>query len=526
MEQFFRTLPTVVYLNPKDQIQITKAELTADDFSLAVDLLNMSEHFVKQVTFAVKFKNDKEEYLFNETESFFTAVVELAAHSFYYVKPFSLDERFEHARAIDIRISDYYTDSGKHSYDVHTQSPFTLPVIPDEKLEKMTTILGPEIKTYGENLIQQWRCVCGAVVPREVVECPNCHRNKNFILNNLTEPLINAKLLNILQTNSEEPSLADSEEVKMHLTQTHLTKVAPTKEKLLSKRINDIPPIYETLFTKVLRGVGIGVGLLVFAIVVFIAFSFGKSALENHTIQTAHALIQKGEYEEALAKYEEVQKSDSTTNLSTEIELTQRLIHSNQMFQEGNRAILKDDFLGAVSAFKQVLLDDKLNYSKAEENIADLENSILDKAIDLSKKGNYKEAQELIKQYLAIVPESVNALRLQKSLSTNPATASVPQAEPEEYEAQQKAQQDRAKMAEKAKGLLYSYQKVVAEKGNLRSEPDVHSSILTVLPSNTDLYIKETKLEGSERIWCYVEAKNPDTGEISEGWISNKLMEK
>lgn len=526
MEQFFKTLPTVVYLNPKDQIQIIKAELTAVDFSLAVDLLNMSDEAVKKVTFAVKFKNERDEYLLNESESFFTALVELAPHNLYYVKPFSLDERFQGACAVEIRLADYYTESGKHSYSIDSQSPFTLPVIPEEKQDRISSTLGPEIKTYGENLINQWRCVCGAINSKDIQECRGCGRNKNFVLNNLTEPLINAKLLNLLQSNSSIDILDENEQLKANLTQTHLSKVAPTKESILSKRMNEVAIIRETSFRKILHGFGILFGFLIFACVVFIAFSFGQNIFQTQNIKSAHVLVQQGQYQAALEKYQEIQKNDSAADLTTEIENTKKLVQSNKMFQAGNQDILKDDFLGAVSAFKQVIPEDKLNYSKAEENIANLENSILDQAISLSKNGNLQEAQNLLSKYLTIVPESANALRLQKSLSLNPDTVSVPKTEPEQYEKTQKTEDDRAQMTEKAKSLLHSYQKIIAQKGNLRSEPDVNSSVLAVLPMGTDLYIKETKIEGSQRIWCHVEAKDPSTGEILDGWVSNKLMEK
>lgn len=81
------------------------------------------------------------------------------------------------------------------------------------------------------------------------------------------------------------------------------------------------------------------------------------------------------------------------------------------------------------------------------------------------------------------------------------------------------------KWTKKAEGLLNTYQKVTEENANLRNNPSLDADVITVLPLDSDLYIKDTKIEGLERIWCNVEAKNAITGETFNGWISNKLME-
>ena len=47
----FRTLPTTIYFNPNETLQISKAELLSEEFSLAIDILNMGEETVNTVSY-------------------------------------------------------------------------------------------------------------------------------------------------------------------------------------------------------------------------------------------------------------------------------------------------------------------------------------------------------------------------------------------------------------------------------------------------------------------------------------------
>ena len=81
-------------------------------------------------------------------------------------------------------------------------------------------------------------------------------------------------------------------------------------------------------------------------------------------------------------------------------------------------------------------------------------------------------------------------------------------------------------MSNIANNLLHTFQKVQTDKANLRTSPSIESEIVTTLPIDSDLYVKNTKIEGIERIWCEVEALDSATGEKYQGWISNKVMDK
>ena len=94
----------------------------------------------------------------------------------------------------------------------------------------------------------------------------------------------------------------------------------------------------------------------------------------------------------------------------------------------------------------------------------------------------------------------------------------------DEKEKKEEVDKSRADLSNEAKSLLNTYQKVKIGKANLRKGPSLDSEIVQVLNSNTDLYIKDTKLESDIRVWCFVEAKD-ENGKTYEGWISNKAME-
>lgn len=519
----FRTLPTDIYYNTDEYLQIAKAELLQKDFSLAVDLLNKSDKYIKKITFGVKFKNVKNEYIKNATEFFFSANISLTPKSAYYVEPFSLDERFKAARAIEIRIVEFESDSGKKVLNKDTEDLYTLAVIPERKQRKIENTLSPEIKTYGENYVNSWRCVCGSINDKKDEECNFCKRNKNFVLSNLTEALINAKVLNIIE-NTETIEPWNYRHLEKNLTENHKSKLAPTKNMAETNRINFDDINFKKPF-KFMKNIIYGFFILIFlSIVVFLGFNFLTKFLDNRNLNKANSLIKNGEYKKALETYKNISKKENTINVESEIEMAKKLIESDNAFSTGKKLILEENYLKALKHLKQVIPEDIKNYSSSEESILNIENIIINDAEKLLNSNNSKKALELLNNLLYYVPESAHALRLKNSIEEN-SISSIDNEQIEDFE-KDLERENRSEMTEKAKNLLHSYQKVVSEKANLRAKPDVSSDVVTVLPQGSDLYIKDTKIEGSERIWAEVEAKDKETGKIYTGWISNKVIEQ
>ncbi len=519
----FRTLPTNIYYNTDEYLQISKAELLQKEFSLAVDLLNKSDKYIKKVSFGVKFKNIKNEYIQNAAEFFFTANISLPKRSAYYVEPFSLDERFLDARSVEIRIVEFETDSGKVLLDKEQEKLYTLAVIPEKKQRKIEKTLSPEIKTYGENYRDSWRCACGSINDKSDEECDFCGRNKNFVLSNLTEALINTKILNIIE-NTETIEPWNYKALEKNLTENHTSKLAPTKNMAETNRINFEDINFKKPFNikgYIFHTIGAVIAL---GLILFLGFNFAIRFFNSRSLNNADTFLKNGEYQKALEAYENISKNDTSGKIEIQIEHTKKLINSDNSYKEGNNLILQGRYLEALRYFKNVIAEDSKNYSAAEESILDIENIIINKSENLIKEKKPKEALAILDKLLSYMPESASALKLKNSIEENSAS-NLDKNQKEDFE-KNLEKEDRSEMTEKAKNLLHSYQKVISQKANLREKPDVSSKVITVLSQGSDLYIKDTKIEGSERIWAEVEAIDKESKKAYTGWISNKVMEQ
>lgn len=519
--EIFQTLPTVVRQNPEENFQIVRADIVlGDKLSLAVDILNMSEEIGTGINFAVKFKDRFDNPLFNGLEwSFSASGFEALPHKIYYIKTFTLDSRFTEARAVEIRIEKVQLKNSKiYKYDKDYEYEFIFPVITSQKMEKIKSTLGPEINTYGENTIYGWRCVCGALNGKDEEECKNCKRNKNFVLNNLTEPLINLKMLNLLTLNENE----DKEKLKSSLTQTTLSKVVPSPEEIEEKRINEPNQNYRReksltlFFSKLIKFLWIIILILSLSFAgLKLAFRFNDKKLLTSGINS----IEEGSYDKALKEFMSIRNK----NLSKEkIDQARALIKSDRANKEGDNFIISGDYLNAAKSFRKVIEEDGKNYKSAQDKILGLEKIFLDRAKREVEENNPEKAKNTLSSFLQVIPESAKATALLEELKGQKTENSGKIDEKTESEEEDKT---RADLVSQGQALLNSYQKVLWDNANLRKGPSINSEIITSLSKGTDLYIKDTKIEGNKRIWCLVETKNEKTGESFEGWISNKVME-
>ena len=515
---FFRTLPTKLSFNTSEKIQIANAELTSGDFALAIDVLNAQDSFVTNIEFAVKFKSIERSYLFNGREFYFQQAVNIAPFTRYFLDPFILDERFHEARAIDIYISKYTAD-GKNITCGDKKFEINLPVIPEKKRAQIKETLGDGIKTYGENQMDFWRCACGFINENETSECEFCGRNKSFVLNNLTEALINSKILNVIE-NTRTTDGINLKTLETHLTQTNLSKIAPTTESLKFDRTNEEAPkkprsipwkkIFFTL-----------VFLIFLSIVSIFALNIVKKERNASKIEDARGLALSGNYHQALEMYNSATKDKTSPEILNEMEKLKKLVASDESFQRASTYFEEGDYIDAAYNYKKVIQEDEKNYKSAQDKLLSIENTILNE-VKSSYATNRTNALLLLNSYLNVVPESAKAARLKREIeSTN--TLQGDETQEENFE-KEESDKDAAETAKKASDLLHTYRTVVTEKANLRAEPSVDSNLVKILEKGTELYVLETKIEQGQRIWCHVEVKNAISQDTMKGWISNKTL--
>lgn len=515
---FFRTLPTKLSFNTSEKIQIANAELTSGDFALAIDVLNAQDSFITNIEFAVKFKSIERSYLFNGREFYFQQAVNIAPFTRYFLDPFILDERFHEARAIDIYISKY-TTNGKNITCGDKEFEINLPVIPERKRAQIKETLGDGIKTYGENQMDFWRCACGFINENETSECEFCGRNKSFVLNNLTEALINSKILNVIE-NTRSTDGINLKTLEAHLTQTNLSKIAPSTESLKVDRTNEEAPkkprsipwkkIFFTL-----------IFIIILSILSIFTLNIVKKFRNESKIEDARSLALSGNYHQALEMYNSATKDKTSPKILNEMEKLKKLVASDESFQRASSHLEDGDYIDAAYNYKKVIQEDEKNYKSAQDKLTSIEDTVLNE-VKSSYKTNRTDALQLLNSYLNVVPESAKAAKLKKEIES--ANCLQEDGNQKENFEKEESDKDAAETAKKASDLLHTYKTVVTEKANLRAEPSVDSSIVRILEKGTELYILETKIEQGQRIWCHVEVKNAISQDTIKGWVSNKTL--
>lgn len=513
----FKTLPTVVSTNPNQHLQIIRAELT-NDLSIAFDILNIGDFVVSDITFSVKYKDIDGNFLFNSSEFFYTSkALEILPEKIYYIEPFKIDPRFADARGIEVRIREVTHIGGKnHIYDASEEISYSLAVIPQNKQIKINNLLGNDIIAYGENLRVAWKCVCGAVNPSDVQECRHCHRNKYFVLNNLTESLVNMKILNML-SQTINFSEAGKKALTENLTKTHLTKIAPSTDVLATTRINEDEDKSKSKNKVLTNTLLVTVPLIIFILISHLVMNFNQS----NNFYKAKDYISRGKYQEAIQLLEKIQPSDKFETQPL-IEKAEKLMESDNLFSRAKTYLDEKNYTAALINYKKVLPED-LHYQEAQDKISEIEELVINRAKNRIENGDPYEAVNILLSLQEILPESAEAASLLSSIKSS---SDYVNQNPYGIEESPEYKKNRAEMSNIANNLLHTYQKVQTDKANLRTSPSIESEIVTTLPIDSDLYVKNTKIEGIERIWCEVEALDSSTGERYQGWISNKVMDK
>lgn len=528
MKQLITTLPTKVYLSPMDRVQIVGANLSQldDDFSLIIDVINTSNFEATNFVFAVKFYDAFGKYLFDETIfEFSSPETKVAPHSLHYFDPFVLDERFHTARQVEIRIkSVFFGDKAETVYDPSEQSVFELPLIDPAKQTAMKEFIAPDCITYGENLRTAWRCVCGATNLRAEFECDNCHRNKFYVLNQLTEALINQKIAAALDPNAPLEESIQSQEVKDHIPQTTqiIQKIrTPDKKSFTPRSLKDYLVLFLTL--------------VLILVSLFFAFHLykGSGLYQHRQVAKADRLIEEGQFEKAKEVYRSL-ANNPPEDLSSRQEKLDSLVHSQFHYEMGLKAMDQEDPFSALTYFNKVLPEDLVRYNKAHQYIGNLEHQILKQSKDLLQEGQVDEAVDLLHRLLDILPKSAEGLNLldnilnEENISPDQRNRlneikDLEKIQEEKYKPKTPEEEKRGHLTKKAEDLLHSYQTVVEDQANLRESPSLDAKILHHLPKNSSVYIYETSIEKTDRIWCKVQIQTPE-GAMYEGWVSSRIL--
>ena len=488
-----KTLPSKVYLNPKDEVQITRAELIiSNPLSLIVDLLNTSDKKVVEVIILCKFKDKNGEYLFGGNPiEFNPGRIELMEKSMVFLNPFSLDFRFQDAREVEIRIKKYIWEVGKvKNLEMEKQSLYALPLITTEVHEDLMKFFKGEIYTYGDNFVDSWRCVCGCVNDKDDEECSFCNRNKYLVLSTLTEQMINYKIASA----TENPQEFKTQTVTLNSTLNAPKVEEVTKIRRPEKKKNF--PVRNAFIIVLTLAILIGVG--------FLARDPIYNLYINSRIKISEYYLRKGDYIEAKKTLSPYEKNSKVAETLDEIK---ELINSKKALEEGKESEEKEEYLQAAKYYSMVLEKDKENYEVAREHLVIIQNRVLKSAKESYESGDPKKASRILKEFLTYMPESAGA---------NMALAAIKKGEALEL-SDTSVETNEVEGA----GLRFTYQKT-DKVVDLFEKAGQNSKVIKSLDPGTDLYIYEIQIEQSGKFWLRVEGKDSATQTIYHGWIKGE----
>lgn len=488
-----KTLPSKVYLNPKDEVQITRAELIiSNPLSLIVDLLNTSAKKVVEVIILCKFKDKNGEYLFGGNPiEFNPGRIELMEKSMVFLNPFSLDFRFQDAREVEIRIKKYIWEDGKvKNLEMEKQSLYALPLITTEVHEDLMKFFKGEIYTYGDNFVDSWRCVCGCVNDKDYEECSFCNRNKYLVLSTLTEQMINYKIASA----TENPQEFKTQTVTLNSTLNAPKVEEVTKIRRPEKKKNF--PVRNAFIVVLTLAILIGVG--------FLARDPIYNLYINSRIKISEYYLRKGDYIEAKKTLLPYEKNSKVAETLDEIK---ELINSKKALEEGKESEEKEEYLQAAKYYSMVLEKDKENYEVAREHLVIIQNRVLKSAKESYESGDPKKASRILKEFLTYMPESAGA---------NMALAAIKKGEALEL-SDTSVETNEVEGA----GLRFTYQKT-DKVVDLFEKAGQNSKVIKSLDPGTDLYIYEIQIEQSGKFWLRVEGKDSATQTIYHGWIKGE----
>lgn len=286
--------------------------------------------------------------------------------------------------------------------------------------------------------------------------------------------------------------------------------------------------------------------LAVFGLVIIVAGIFLLMNMQkNKQINQADALIEIGNFDGGIVIYDKILTKKYSEEIMKKRQHAIELKKAHDNYMLGVEALDADELLKAVKNFSKVPIEDKKLYEKSLDEIKRIETTIALEIQEQIDASNFDEAKEMINAYLKVEPnsseirdmrdavtEAQNEMEKQLALEEEKLKKLEQAKEEERKNKEEKAFEDARKkeLAEQTEEqishtinrILWTTQAVVTDTGNLRDAPTLKGKIIASLPRGTEVYILDTQVEPSNRIWCRVELTSD--GEYYNGWISYNTM--
>lgn len=284
------------------------------------------------------------------------------------------------------------------------------------------------------------------------------------------------------------------------------------------------------------------VGLVLVLVIIFggVRISIAK---RNKEIQRADNFVAMGNYQNAISIYDNALNKKYSDDLLAKRDRALELMESQENLRAGLEAYEEDDIVRAIKLLSKVSAEDEKSYEQASSELANIEEYALVDIEELIEKDQLDQAEVLVNTYLKAWPKNVKMKNAKDEIQAkhieakkqaeneendrknkeSEAVVAAKQAEADAITESKNIEKSKAKREEvesTASGIIGSYKSIISDQANLRSAPTLNSKVLTTLSKGTNVYIYDTQVESSERIWCLVEVLDYHIS----GWISYNTM--
>lgn len=284
------------------------------------------------------------------------------------------------------------------------------------------------------------------------------------------------------------------------------------------------------------------VGVVSVSLLIFMVF--GVSAIKkNKIIKQADAFIAMERFEDGIAIYDNILSDDYSNDIMAKRDAAIELMESDENFKKGLEAFEDENINKAIKYLSKVPKSDKKRYEKALAELKDIEEATIMEVDELIESEDLDKAIKIVNTYLKAAPDNIKMQNAKDSINAK-YTEAEKQAKAEEEDRKNKeteaitaaknaeaeaintsknaeiSQRKRDEIQSTANNIIGSYKSIIAKEANLREAPTLKSRVLVTLSRGTNVYIHDTQIESSDRIWCLVNVE----GYSESGWISYNTM--
>ena len=152
----------------------------------------------------------------------------------------------------------------------------------------------------------------------------------------------------------------------------------------------------------------------------FGSYKYSKTQTYNNLITTANKDMDQGEYEQAVALFNQSLQYKDDANVKNNIKLATNLKEDKSILDQGTKLMGDKKYLDAIEQFKKVTKEDDKLYDNAQKNIEECKKRYIAQNIQLVnaavKNTRYDEANKYLEGILKVDSNNVEAKKLKENM--------------------------------------------------------------------------------------------------------------